>query len=70
LAQVDFRDLRTVVAIQTRGREYYPQYIMLFRLELSQDCDNFSHLLDASESDVVNITFSLLCIQINAIYAF
>ena len=62
-SQVEFLDLSVVVAVQTRGIEYFAFWTTLFRLELSQDCVNFSPLLTTVGSNVVSIAFYHYCLQ-------
>ena len=61
--------MSTVVAVQTRGREYYGYWVTLFRLELSQDCVTFSPLLDVSGSNLVNDYLPITVLLLQRKYA-
>jgi len=53
LFQVELMALSTIVAVQTRGSMWFSFWTKQYRLTLSQDCVNFSPLLDEFGSNVV-----------------
>jgi len=55
LLQVQFMYASTVLAIQTKGRGGYNQWVNSFRLEYSLDCATFNSLLNADGNNHVSV---------------
>ena len=51
-------NLSRVIEVQTQGRYNYDDWVLSFRLEYSQDCASFDHIMDINGCNKVTTVWT------------